>query len=106
MQITEVLLTPQVLMLAAAIIAIVWSVGMIKIGETQIKKHWLWRNIVPIVPLVLGVAGAFMPEVICDGCAWGTKVVAGLWAGFIAAHGYKVFKRIVVDKLREQAGGE
>jgi hypothetical protein len=30
-------------------------------------------------------------------------VVAGLWAGFIAAHGYKVFKRIAVDKLRDGA---
>lgn len=118
MPITEILLTPNVLMLSAAIVALLSGLGTISIGKDKLRAHWVWRNLLPVLPLVLGVGGAFMPGVICDPgvpsggaeilsgmwCGWGTKIVAGLWAGFIAAHGFKIFKRIVVDRLRDEVG--
>jgi len=104
--ILQVLLTPQVLMLAAGIVAILWAIGQIPIGKgSKLARHWLWRNLLPLLPVVLGTCGALLPGVACgeSACTTGTKVLAGVWSGFIAAHGHKTFTRIAIDKLRAEA---
>ncbi len=104
--VAKILLTPQVLMLAAGIVAVLWAVGQIPITKkTRLAKHWLWRNLLPVLPVVMGGAGAFLPGVVCadDPCQWGTKLLVGIWAGFVSAHGRKIFKRLAVDRLKEQA---
>ena len=108
MDVTSLLLTKQVLAFAAGIVALVWGVGMIPLkGGKRLKTNKVWLKLVPIVPLVLGIAGAFLPGVLStpDGAPvlWGEAVVTGLWTGFIAAHGFKIFKRLIVDKLDDKA---
>ena len=99
---TQVLLTPQIMMLSAGIVAILWAIGMVPTSEAKrVGQHWAWRKVLPIAPIALGIGGAFIPGVVCDDCQWGTLIIAGAWAGFIAAHGRKVIKRLAVDKLRD-----
>lgn len=99
MDLTSILLTPQILSLAAGIVAILWGLGKMPVGDGTLAKLGWWRRLLPVMPLVLGVGGAFMPGVVtAEG--WGTMILAGLWAGFVAAHGRKIIKRTAkLDKL-------
>lgn len=106
MEITSVLLTPQVLMLSAGIVALLWGLGTIPISKIKtLKDNWIWKKLLPLMPIALGAVGAFLPGVTCGGgdtCQeWGARLLVGVWSGFAAAHGRKIFKRIVVDKLKE-----
>jgi len=102
MGIIETLLTPQVLGLSAGIIAVLFGLGKIPVGDKTLGKLNWWRKVLPLLPLVLGVAGAFLPGVVeTEPGAWGTAILVGLWAGFVAAHGRKVVKRLLMDKLKE-----
>ncbi len=102
MNIVETLVTPQVLALAGAIVAVLFGIG--KAFPELRKKAW-WKKILPLMPLVLGVGGAFLPGVIAhDEGMWGTLVLAGLFSGFMAAQGRKIFKRLLVDKMKSEEG--
>lgn len=102
MNIVETLVTPQVLALAAAIVAVLFGIG--KAAPALWKKPW-WRRLLPLTPLVLGIGGAFLPGVIAhDEGAWGTVILAGLFAGFLASHGRKIFKRLLIDKMKSEEG--
>ena len=97
MDIMSILLTPQVLGLSAGIIAVLYGIGKIPLkGDKTVGKSVWWRKVLPIVPLALGVAGAFTMG---GGDTIETPVITGLWAGFVAAHGRKVVKRLLVDNL-------
>lgn len=93
----ETLLEPNVIALAAAIVALLYGLGKIPLPHGTLGECWQWRKVLPVIPLVLGVAGAFL---VIDTENTGTShpVLLGLWAGFVAAHGRKVFKRLVVDR--------
>jgi len=102
MDIAGILITSKILMLAAGIFSLLWAIGKIPTSrETRLEKNWIWRNILPVLPILLGAGGACLPGVVCDGepCTWGVRIIAGIWAGFVAAHGRKIFKRIVIDRL-------
>jgi len=98
--VVEQIVTPQVAALAAGIVAILWGVGMVRGADgTKLADRAWWRRVLPLVPLLLGVAGAFMPGVIPDAVGWGAQVLAGLLAGFTAAHGRKVVRRVVMGRM-------
>lgn len=101
-KLVEILLAPEVIILAAAIIALLQGVGQIQTNGGKLAKNVWWRRVLPIMPLVLGVVGAFgIGKFNGDVAPLGTPVLTGLWSGFVAAHGRKVVKRLVVDKLKE-----
>jgi len=97
----------KVFVLALAVVALIWFAGRIPIGEAKngrlrrLKDSKTWRRILPLLPLALGVGGAFLPGVLGlePGRAWGEMIVVGIWAGFIGAHGRKIVKRALVDRL-------
>jgi len=104
----EILLTPQVLVLAAGIFVFLWWIGKTPIGKTptgktaRLASHWLWRTMLPMLPIAIGGAAAFLPGAVCadEPCQWGAKLLVGIWAGFIAAHGRKIAKRLFKDDLK------
>ncbi|HUX15077.1 MAG TPA: hypothetical protein VMW52_01305 [Phycisphaerae bacterium] len=99
-QLFEILLAPEVIALSAAIIALLYGLGKIPIPKSTLEKNRIWRRILPVLPLVFGVAGSLM-----FGCnedvprPTAHAILLGLWSGFVAAHGRKIFKRVVIDKL-------
>lgn len=103
MDLSEILITKEVGMIAAGIVALLWGVGRIPMRGGVLSKRVWWKRVVPILPLVLGVAAAFMPGVVVEDVVlaegWGANVLIGLWAGLVAGQGHKIFKRLVVDKL-------
>ena len=102
-KLTEILLAPEVIILAAAIIALLEGVGKVPLKKGKLAKAVWWRRMLPIAPLVLGVLGAFAISWFNEDVEMiGTPILSGLWAGFVAAHGRKVVKRLVIDKLKEK----
>lgn len=103
MDLSSLLVTKEVGMIAAGIVALLWGVGRIPTRGGRLAKRVWWKRIVPILPLVLGVAAAFMPGVVQEDVAlaegWGANVLIGLWAGLVAGQGHKIIKRLAVDKL-------
>ena len=98
MQLIELLLTPKVLSVAAAIIALMYGLGKIPLKKGTLGKTKAWRKVAPIIPLALGVGSMMlMQEESID-----QKIMTGLWAGFVAAHSRKVVKRLLIDKLGEE----
>ena len=105
MDLVEILITQEVLLLSAGIVAVIFGLGRIPIGKKDnLRDNPWWRRFLPIVPLILGIGGAFLPGVIGgeDPVAWGSKFLVGLWAGFVAAHGRKIIKRMAIDKLDDR----
>lgn len=100
-KLVDILLAPQVIALAAGIIALLFGLGKIPVKKNTLGKLRWWRRILPILPLVLGIAGAFLiGQANGDGAQpFGHPLVLGLWAGFLAAHGRKIVKRLFVDKV-------
>jgi hypothetical protein len=100
MDLVSILLTPQVAVLAAGIVAVLYAVNKML---PKLRKKPIWRRALPVLVLLLGCAGAMMPGVVTgeegEAIAWGSKLLTGLWAGFIAAHGRKLLKRWVIDKF-------
>jgi len=97
----EILLAPEVIVLSAAIIALLQGVGQIPLKRGKLSKATWWRRVLPILPLAIGVAGAFAIGRFNEETApLATPILTGLWSGFVAAHGRKVVKRLVLDKLK------
>jgi hypothetical protein len=103
MDLVSMLITTQVLAIAAGVVAVLYFIGQIPVRRGKLAKVRWWRRILPILPIVLGIGAAFLPGVLAgdDGMrvAWGNCVLVGAWAGLVAAQGRKVFKRLAVDKL-------
>jgi hypothetical protein len=96
------LITPQMGCLALAIVGFLWGAGQITTGKKKLGDSKAWRRILPVMPLVLGIGGAFLPGTVdVEPGAWGARIVAGLIAGMVAAHARKIVKRLFVDKLAE-----
>ena len=105
MNLQEILMTPQIIVAAAAIVAVLWGIGKIPIGKGTLALLPKWRKILPILPLAIGIGIAFAPGLNeIPTAQWGGKLVWGLWTGFIAAQGRKILMRLLVDKLKEAAG--
>lgn len=103
-QLMEILLAPQVIGLSAGIVAVLHFVGLIPLKKGTLGKHPKWRRFLPLLPLVLGIGGAFLMGAITGDEAQKiqTPIITGCWAGFVAAHGRKVLKRFAVDKLESK----
>jgi len=108
MDFASALLTKEVLAAAAGIVALLWGLGTIPIGESpdgrlrRLRDAKWWRRLLPLLPLGLGVAVAYMPgvaQIPLD--QWGAVLVFGLWVGFVASHGRKLIKRLVLDRLED-----
>lgn len=102
MDIISAFITKEIGLLIVGIVAVLYFAGMIPVGDKRLKQIVIWRRLLPLVPLVLGVAGAFLPSVVGtegEPASWGAKILVGVFAGFVAAHGRKVIKRGVLDKF-------
>jgi hypothetical protein len=97
--IMETLLTKEILIAAAAIIALLTTV---KVAFPKLDKIRVWRRLLPFVPLVLGVASAFLATTEAPGV--GDKVLIGLWTGFVATSARKLFTQTVLGKIAEKQG--
>ena len=95
----DILLHPRIIALSAAIIAVLHFVGLIPIGTCTIAKHRAYRRFLPLLPLLLGIGGAFLMGNF--GEQIDNPIIAGCWAGFVAAHSRKVFKTVIINKLQE-----
>jgi len=103
MDLVSILITPQVLAIAAATVAMIYFMGQWPVRGGRLSKARWWRRLLPVLPVALGIGAAFLPGVLVgeDGTslAWGSRVLVGSWAGLVASQGRKVFKRLAVDKL-------
>lgn len=103
MDLSSLLITKEVGMIAAGIVALLWGVGRIPTRGGRLAKRTWWRRVLPILPLVLGIAAAFMPGVVPADVtlaeSWGANVLIGLWSGLVAGQGHTIIKRLAVDKL-------
>ncbi len=97
----DVLLAPEVIALAAGIVALLFGLGKIPMRKGCLGTNKVWRKILPLLPLVLGVGGAFVIGQANgeEAKPFGHPLILGLWAGFLAAHGRKIVKRLCVDKV-------
>jgi len=103
MDLVSILITPQVLAIAAATVALIYFLGQIPFRRSKLVNARWWRRLLPLLPLAMGVGMAFLPGVLPADVSlskgWGTNVLVGLWSGLVASQGRAVFKRLVVDKL-------
>jgi hypothetical protein len=108
MDLSSLLITKEVGMLAAGIVALLWGVGQIPTRGGPLARRAWWRRVLPMLPLVLGVIGAFMPGVVPAEMpvveTWGANVLIGLWAGLVAGQGHTIIKRLAVAKLAPKEG--
>lgn len=103
MDLISTFLTKEIAMLIVGIISILYFVGKIPINKNRrVSETAWWYKLLPILPSVLGVPGAFLPGVFDNSMSWGTKILMGIIAGFIASSSYKTIKRMVVDKFKEK----
>lgn len=98
----SVLWQPPILMLAAGIFAVLEALGRLVIRGRRLARRRGWRLVLPVLPLGMGCAGAFLPGVLPDQAGWGAQMIAGLWAGLIAVQGRKIVLRWFVDQAREE----
>jgi hypothetical protein len=91
------LLTPQVLTISAAIVALLFSLGKMKINEVPLASSRKYKKILPLLPLILGVIAALAPGVLGSGAdepvSIGSKVLIGLWCGLVASQSRNIVKR-------------
>lgn len=96
------IVTKELGILAAGIIAVMFFVGSIPIkgGIAKLRDHKIWSNWAFFLAVVLGVAGAFMPGV-CDMPIeqWGSILIFGCLAAGCAMAGRKVLFPIFMAKL-------
>ena len=106
MDLVSILITPQVLAIAAGVVAILYFLGQIPLRRGKLAKERWWMRILPLLPIVFGICGAFLPGVLEreDGTSmtWGNQLLIGSWSGLVASQGRKVFKRLAVDKLEKK----
>ena len=103
------LFTKEALFLSLAIVGFLYFLGKIPVKNVKtkntkyLKDNKVWRRILPLLPLVLGVGVAFAPGVSqLPKEEWGSIIVFGVWCGFVASHGRKIIKRGILDKLKDQ----
>ena len=95
----SVLISKEVGIAAAAIVAVLYFAGMIPVrGNRRLARVVAWRRVLPMVPIALGIGLAFLPGVLPDG-PWASRLLLGVWVGFVAAHGRKVFTRLAIEKF-------
>lgn len=104
MDLVSILITPQVLFIAAGTVAAIYFLGQFPVRGGRLSRVRWWRRLLPILPILIGVGAAFLPGTLPveDGAppmAWGSRLLIGAWAGLVAAQGRKVIKRLAVDKL-------
>ena len=101
MELIESLLTPFVLSVSAGIVAIMYGIAMIPVGPSgNVRDTKVWKRVAPIIPLLLGVGIMFAHRLFGgEGEDIGSPVMTGLWAGFVASHGRKLVKRLVIEKF-------
>lgn len=88
-----------------AIVAIVWVIR--KAVETNIPKivdKTFWKGfLVPSMPVMIGGGGAVVlnkyPFPDTFGIYWGSRLVFGLFAGFISGWVYLIIKKTFLDKI-------
>lgn len=106
LDLVNILVTPQVLVMAAAIVAVLHFAGKIPTNAGALARRRPWRRVLPVLPIVLGTGAAFLPGVLtaADGTVpeWGSRLLIGAWSGLVAAQARKVLKRLLVDKLEVQ----
>lgn len=100
----SVLVTPEVLLIAAAIYAVLAALGRIPFSGKPLAQAPAWRRVLPVLPLALGVAAAVCPGVVPPGAAGAamplaSRVLVGLWAGFVASHLRKLVRQTVLAKM-------
>lgn len=106
----SILVDPQILLISAAIMAVLAAVGRI-VGPSKgrLADAPAWRRILPLLPLVLGVAFVLIPGAYpgYQGAptAIGSQILAGLWAGFVASNAKQLFTRTILGKLDRPAKG-
>ena len=101
----SVLFTKEALFLSIAIVGLLFFVGKIPIGKKSklLRSNKVWRRILPILPLFIGVGAAFAPGVSNIPLEqWGSIIIFGVWCGFVASHGRKILKRGILDNLEER----
>jgi hypothetical protein len=100
----SILVTPEVLLIAAAAFALLATLGRLPFRGKPLARAEGWRRVLPVLPLALGVAAAVCPGVVpaAEGGAVlpiASRVLVGLWAGFIASHLRKLVKQTVLAKM-------
>ena len=102
LSLVEHLLDPRIIALSAGIIAVIHFIGLIPVGKITLGKHKRWRRFLPLLPLLLGIGGAFLVENFgANAQQINNPIITGCWAGFVASHGRKIFKHLVINKLKE-----
>lgn len=101
----SVLFTREVIVISAWIFAVLFFLGKIPIGKKgRLSNTRWWSRLLPVLPLVLGIAAAFFPGVltVSEGeslrTSWGNPLMIGIWSGLVASQGRKIIKRLFVDK--------
>ena len=99
LSLVEILLAPKVLALSAGIFAVLHFVGLVPVRKSTLGKHKTWRRFLPLLPLLLGIGGACLMG--NSGETIDNPIIAGCWAGFVAAHGRKIFRSVIINKLQD-----
>jgi hypothetical protein len=99
MELLDILPIKQMVLISTAILA------LLEAGQRcmpRLRKSKAWQRMLPIIPLLLGVAAAFLPGTV-DGTA-GDRAIVGLICGWLASSGKQTIKRLILGRLDDQAG--
>lgn len=96
MELFDLLLSREVLLIMAGVIAVVVTVQRI---VPELRQSALWRRVLPAVPLALAVGAALVWNVF-DGVPVVERVLQGLWAGMLAAQGRKLVLQGVLGRFK------
>jgi hypothetical protein len=93
-------ISPAMLVAPAGIWALLWWVNKRVMQSFHVTAESKWKKVMrafrralPTIPMILGVAAAWMPGALplTDGAQWGEKLLKGLWCGLLAS----IFKKII-----------
>lgn len=112
MELTEYLLSKEIVVIAAGIVAALHFAGLIPFRKRRLGQTRVWSKLLPVLPMLLGVGAVLLPGVVALGdghtvrSSWGNLVLLGVWAGLVASQGRKVFKRGLVDTFNPADKGQ
>ena len=95
------LLTGRNLMLAGGIFVLM---SVMRVPMKDFYDSRLGQRLLPLIPIVLGVAGAFAG--LCDGKVWQDKLLIGLIAGWASSHTFKLGRTSVMGYGLPDADGD